>query len=70
MPVNARRGCGHTGHAAEEPRGDRVEQDADRTPVAMKPLYSAPMIDWLEPSRTKNVPMMEVSTQAPPMASG
>jgi len=28
------------------------------------------MIDWLLPSRTKYVPMIEVMTQAAPMARG
>ncbi len=28
------------------------------------------MIDWLAPSLTKNVPMIEVMMQTPPMASG
>ena len=28
------------------------------------------MIDWLAPSRTKNVPMIDVMMQTPPMASG
>ena len=28
------------------------------------------MIDWLGPSFTKNVPMIEVMMQMPPMASG
>ena len=28
------------------------------------------MIDWLAPSRTKKVPMIEVMMQTPPMASG
>ena len=28
------------------------------------------MIDWLAPSRTKNVPTIEVMMQTPPMASG
>ena len=28
------------------------------------------MIDWLAPSRTKNVPMIEAMMQMPPMASG
>ena len=28
------------------------------------------MIDWLAPSFTKNVPMIEVTMQTPPMASG
>ena len=28
------------------------------------------MIDWLAPSLTKKVPMIEVTTQAAPIASG
>ncbi len=28
------------------------------------------MIDWLAPSFTKNVPMIEVTMHTPPMASG
>ena len=28
------------------------------------------MIDWLAPSLTKNVPMIEVRMQTPPIASG
>ena len=28
------------------------------------------MIDWLAPRRTKNVPMIEVMMQTPPIASG
>ena len=43
---------------------------SESTAEAMKPLYSAPMIDSLAPSRTKNVPMIEVMMQTPPMASG
>ena len=43
---------------------------SDRIAVAIIPLYSAPMIDWLAPSRTKNVPMIEAMMQTPPMASG
>ena len=43
---------------------------SESTAEAMKPLYSAPMIDLFLPSRTKNVPMIEVMMQAPPMASG
>ena len=43
---------------------------SDSTPVAIKPLYSAPMMDWLAPSLTKKVPMIEVMMQTPPMASG
>ena len=39
-------------------------------PVAIRPLYSAPMIDWLAPSLTKKVPMIEVMMQTPPIASG
>src|SRR6266436_2666586 len=39
-------------------------------PVAIRPLYSAPMMDWLAPSLTKNVPMIEVMMQAAPIASG
>ena len=38
--------------------------------MAIRPLYSAPMIDWLAPSLTKKVPMIEVMMQMPPMASG
>ena len=43
---------------------------SDSTPVAIRPLYSAPMMDWLAPSLTKKVPMIEVMMQTPPMASG
>ena len=43
---------------------------SDNTPVASTPLYRAPMIDWLLPSRTKNVPMIEVITHRAPMVSG
>ena len=43
---------------------------SDRMPVAIRPLYSAPMIDWLAPSLTKKVPMIEVMMQMPPIASG
>ncbi len=43
---------------------------SDNTPVAIRPLYSAPMIDWLLPSRTKYVPIIEVITHMAPMASG
>ena len=38
--------------------------------MAIRPLYSAPMIDWLAPSLTKKVPMIEVMMQTPPIASG
>ena len=43
---------------------------SERTPVTIRPLYSAPMIDWLAPSLTKKVPTIEVMMQTPPMASG
>ena len=42
----------------------------DRTPVAMRPLYSAPMIELVSPSLTKNVPAIEVTMQAAQIASG
>ncbi len=42
----------------------------ESTAVAMKPRYSAPMIELLEPRRTKKVPMIEVMMQAPQIASG
>ena len=38
--------------------------------MAIRPLYKAPMIDCEAPSLTKNVPMIEVMMQTPPMASG
>ena len=43
---------------------------SESTPVTITPLYSAPMIDWLLPSRTKYVPMIEVMTHTAPIASG
>ena len=42
----------------------------DSAPVAMRPLYSAPMIELFAPSLTKNVPMIEVTMQAAQIASG
>ncbi len=42
----------------------------DRMPVAMSPLYRAPMIDWFWPSFTKKVPAIDVTMQAAPMARG
>ena len=36
----------------------------------MTPLYMAPMMDWVGPSLTKKVPMIEVMMQMPPIASG
>ena len=43
---------------------------SERIAVTIRPLYSAPMIDWLAPSLTKNVPTIEVMMQMPPMARG
>ena len=42
----------------------------ERTPVAIRPLYRAPMMDWFWPSLTKKVPAIEVAMQAAPIASG
>src|ERR1700730_1391439 len=36
----------------------------DKIPAAIRPLYSAPMIELLEPSFTKYVPAMDVTMQA------
>ena len=43
---------------------------SESTAEAMKPLYSAPMIDFLRPSPPKKVPAIDVMMQAPPMPSG
>ena len=42
----------------------------DKIPVAINPLYSAFMMPLSGPSRTKNVPMTEVTMHAAPMTSG
>ena len=42
----------------------------DRMPVATTPLYSARMMLLSGPSRTKNVPITEVTMQTPPITSG
>ena len=42
----------------------------DSTPAAMRPLYSAPMIELLAPSFTKKVPMIDVTMQTAHIASG
>ena len=43
---------------------------SDSTPVAITPLYSAPMMLPDLPSCTKNVPMIEVRMHMPEIASG
>ena len=42
----------------------------EKIAVATKPLYKAPIIFLLEPSRTKKVPAIDVNIQEPPIANG